>query len=428
MKIDAAPDALLPARRLAAAGLLLSLLLLPFRAYYELGLAVCLGASLWAMARHRWQPWRAPGFRLFLCAWGAYVLAAVLALPDAVDASASLRVTGSTLRFVGYGLAASLLGPAQWRWLMPACAALVWLWTLDALLQAAIGWSLGGRNQVDRVSGIFGDADLKLGPVLAAMAAFALTSLDGRARVWQIIGVLVLVAAVLLAGARAGWVALSVVLAWWLWRLVRRQGWRPLPIFGGLLLAAGSSAALLYHLETQFAGRVDRTLRLLDGERADVDAALAYRLPIWETAARMAVAHPWNGVGVRGYRIAYVQFAEPGDRWVALHQGQQGASHPHQVVLEVLAETGLIGFLLWLLAASALLQRWRKTSAAARNATWPLAAALVGMVFPLNTHLAFYSSFWGTLWCWLLALYCARLCAPPEHQPLDCSRRPAPSA
>jgi hypothetical protein len=31
------------------------------------------------------------------------------------------------------------------------------------------------------------------------------------------------------------------------------------------------------------------------------------------------------------------------------------------------------------------------------------------MLFPLNTHLAFYSAWWGLLFAWLLGLWCAAL-------------------
>jgi hypothetical protein len=37
--------------------------------------------------------------------------------------------------------------------------------------------------------------------------------------------------------------------------------------------------------------------------------------------------------------------------------------------------------------------------------------ALAVTVFPLNTHLAFYSAWWGLLFWWLLALWCAALYA-----------------
>ena len=38
-----------------------------------------------------------------------------------------------------------------------------------------------------------------------------------------------------------------------------------------------------------------------------------------------------------------------------------------------------------------------------------MTVALAVTAFPLNTHLAFYSAWWGLLFWWLLALWCAAL-------------------
>jgi hypothetical protein len=35
-------------------------------------------------------------------------------------------------------------------------------------------------------------------------------------------------------------------------------------------------------------------------------------------------------------------------------------------------------------------------------------------LFPLNTHLAFYSAWWGLLFGWLLGLWCAALYVEPQ--------------
>lgn len=394
--------------RLALAGLLLTLLLLPFRAYYELGLLLCLCSGVWSL----WQgqrPWRHAGFRLFASCFAAYVLAALWSLPDAVDPAGSSRTALSGLRFIGYGWAASLLDPQQLRRLLQGAACVVGIWVIDALVQATLGVSLGGRNLTDRVSGIFGDADLKLGPVLGALAALPLALLLRRRIALQIMVVGLIGAAVLVAGARAGWISLALVLLWWLLRLSREAGRRPWPVLLLTTVAGLGLATTLYVNDAQFAGRVDRTLLLAGGEREAVDTALAFRLPIWETAGRMALAHPFNGVGVRGFRYAYPEHAAADDRWVLLHQGRMGASHPHQIVLELLCETGLPGLLLWLAATLLLLRAWRQASAAQRSLAFGAAAALLAMCFPLNTHLAFYSSFWGTLLFWLLALYCVAI-------------------
>jgi hypothetical protein len=52
-----------------------------------------------------------------------------------------------------------------------------------------------------------------------------------------------------------------------------------------------------------------------------------------------------------------------------------------------------------------------RADARARSRALAPGLALVAMCFPLNTHLAFYSAWWGLLFWWLLALYCAALCA-----------------
>jgi hypothetical protein len=39
--------------------------------------------------------------------------------------------------------------------------------------------------------------------------------------------------------------------------------------------------------------------------------------------------------------------------------------------------------------------------------------ALGVMLFPLNTHLAFYSAWWGLVFGWLLGLWCAALYVEP---------------
>jgi hypothetical protein len=78
-------------------------------------------------------------------------------------------------------------------------------------------------------------------------------------------------------------------------------------------------------------------------------------------------------------------------------------------MLEVLDETGTVGLAAWLLGVSLALRAWWRTDAAVRTRVAPAGLALFVMVFPLNTHLAFYSAWWGLLFWWLLGLWCAGL-------------------
>ncbi|MFY8123306.1 MAG: O-antigen ligase family protein, partial [Silanimonas sp.] len=83
--------------------------------------------------------------------------------------------------------------------------------------------------------------------------------------------------------------------------------------------------------------------------------------------------------------------------------------HAHQIVLEVLAETGIVGLALWLAAVAIALRAWRFAAPGQRERAAAPALALLVTVFPLNTHLAFYSTFWGGVTLLLAALYAGAL-------------------
>jgi O-antigen ligase len=117
--------------------------------------------------------------------------------------------------------------------------------------------------------------------------------------------------------------------------------------------------------------------------------------------------HPINGVGIREYRDAYPA-CEPKTLGRPVW-GEGSALHAHQIVLEILSETGTLGLLLWLIGAGIAWRAWRLADAAARSRAAMPARALWVTVFPLNTHLAFYSSFWGGVTLLLVGLYVGAL-------------------
>jgi O-antigen ligase len=405
-----------PGARRAALGIALAffvLLLLPVGRTAEAPLLV---AAAWAVAL-LWRHARGADLALLAGLCAAYSLPALLSAIDAVDADRSWTTALGSLRFALFGAAMVLLLAGQPRTravLWDLVAALVALWTLDALVQAATGWSLGGAMTADRVSGVFGADDLKLGPVLAVLSPFVLLSARERlGRAGLGVAWLLLAAAILLAGARAGWVMYALVTLVLLRRELPRGRDFVLALLGAGILA-GAVGAIAYQASPPFAERVARTAAVFEGGRAGLDHALAGRLPIFETAWAMGTAHPFNGVGVRGYRHAYAAHAAADDPWLRPENGG-AALHPHQVLLELWAETGALGLLAWLAGAALAIRAWRRAGPAAREAALAPGLALAVMVFPLNTHFAFYSSFWGLLFGWLLALYAAALARPPRE-------------
>jgi len=60
---------------------------------------------------------------------------------------------------------------------------------------------------------------------------------------------------------------------------------------------------------------------------------------------------------------------------------------------------------------------WRYADAEARARARPATLALAVTVFPFNTHLAFYSAFWGGATLLLAALFAGALLAHPSPAP-----------
>ena len=400
-----------PGRRQLAAALCLwsVLFLLPFGRASEIPILI---GALYALAAWAREPRRilAPRYRLALLAVTAYWLPEFVSAFDSIARDKSWMEVATDLRYVPFAMFTvdDLATTPVRRQLVWWSALLLAFWILDALLQSTFGVGFGGALETDRVSGIFGDDNLKLGPVLAVLSPLpVLVALDryGRrvaALVWLLAAI-----AVLLAGARGGWISFAVVTLALLWRIAQT----PRRFAMGLLVASlvgAAAGSVTYALSDRFAARVDRTLAVFDGTRAGLENALAYRASIWETALDMSLAHPFNGVGVRAFRYDYIAHAAADDQWLAMNPGQ-GAFHAHQWLLEVASETGAFGLACWIALLGLLWRHWRCWSRECRHAAAPYSIALLAMLFPLNTHFAFYSSFWSNLYFWLLLVFIAHL-------------------
>ncbi|UOV06746.1 O-antigen ligase family protein [Pseudoxanthomonas sp. F37] len=367
-----------------------------------------------------------PAWALTSALFAAYWLPQAISAIDAVDVGRALREAAVDLRYLPFLwlVAASVANAQARRITFNGLAVIVGLWTLDALAQVVSGtsplfWGLDQLKQlisgrpmctveqiagIDRLSGFLGPCNRKLGVVMASLSPFLLFAAAARLRVagWLLASAAIGVV-VLLAGARAAWITYALVLVFSGWKLL---GWkRLLGVFGFGLVVLGA----LTVASTQVRERILLTTHVLAADEAGVDTALSGRAQIWSAAGCMIAEHPVNGVGARGFRQAYPDCdASPGSRpaW-----GQGPAFHAHQLVLEVLSETGIIGLLLWLAGAALAWRAWRYATPLAKERARPAMLALAVTVFPFNTHLAFYSTFWGGLTLMLAALYAGSLLA-----------------
>ncbi|MCB1559529.1 MAG: O-antigen ligase family protein [Xanthomonadales bacterium] len=389
-------------RHWQAAVLLAVLALLPVGRLAELPILIGTIAGMILLLRGHIDL-RLPLPRLGLLLFAGYWLPELLSAPDAINVRRAWTEVAADLRFLfflQFAMHALRDGDARWR-VSVGSAALLALFCLDGLLQAATGLSFGGPSDPQRLSGIFGAGNLKLGLVLGALSPLLLIPTQRR---FGLRGLLLAGAALLvvvfLAGARAGWLmlALALLLALWTGRPAKRAALLTVAAAGLALLVAVAAT----WLSPRFEARIERSAAALSLDRDGLDHALSDRLPIWEAAIDMGADHPVNGVGVRGFREAYPIYAPSGDKWVS--QGDT-ALHAHQLLLEIWAETGAIGLLCWLIAVVAAARHWRQLPHGQRTQALAPTQALMVMLFPLNTHLAFYSSFWGLLLFWLLALW-----------------------
>lgn len=392
--------------------------LLPLGRSAELGTFLCLVGCVLLFVRHPHALRQHAGARLLLWLLACYTGAALVSAFDAVAPGKSWSTLAGLLRFVPLGLYAcfAIRRDAKLRALYVAIAVVVAVWAIDAWMQALTGWSLAGHAEAERISGIFGADNLKLGPTLAVLSPFPLWAAWQRwGRRGLIVALLALLGPVLMAGSRAAWICFALVALAFAWRAAAspRRFLLACAVGAVLLVLAGG---LAWKTSARFDERMQRTLMATQGSDQALDTALSGRLEIWQASMKMIQAHPFNGVGVRGFRYAYPKFAPANDHFVVAEScgTDEGACHAHQLVLEVLTETGAIGLLLWLAGVCVAWRAWRRVGACARTRAFPVSVALGVMLFPLNTHLAFYSAWWGLLFGWLLGLWCAALYVEPD--------------
>jgi len=361
-------------------------------------------AGLWYAAREPRALIREPSVALFgilfLCIW----LPMLTALPDAVQPARAARTVLPHLHFYFAGLFILHVlrderALIRIEWFV---FAIVTIWCVDALIQFMAGANLlGYPYRPGQVSGLF-HPKLRLGHALAVLAPLYLDLIRRAApgRPWLWLFALLLAAVILLSGKRVAWIMAFAGVAAWAAVLLFRA-----PRLAWGRIAAGTLAATILlgvvaATHEPLARRIEVSLGVFSGDLKQFDRATARRLSVWNTALAMSREHWLNGVGPRGFRYAYREHAAPDDFFI--RRGRGGQTHPHQMLLEIAAETGGIGLLgiaafWWLLlrrGAAAL-------DSGGRALPWILCAG-VGFL-PLNAHLAFYGSYWSSVIWWLLA-------------------------
>jgi O-antigen ligase len=402
---------------LKASGWMLTLLFficIPFKPLYNIsllllivtGVLLCLINFMGTIQNRRVQLF----MTLFMCIY----LPMIIALPDAVNFDESFRKTSSFFIYIFVGVVTiHVLGSQKSRqYFLLALGLLLSFWTLDALVQYLSGSSLLGYPYTNgRLTGIF-YPKYRMGLIMAMLAPlyfeFLRTSIPRFNFSWVLAVPYSIV--ILLGGSRTSWFMLLLSAFLYFVYYLRAGYYRHIsikPIITGIcalllvLIAVNVIKPTAYSYARSF---VERRITLitdyLHGKSSDTNA-LEQRIEIWESALRITSVHWVNGIGVRGFRYIdhekYIDNKDP-----LINETTRLSTHPHQISLEILVETGIIGLLgfimfWWILINRTLLETRHRESLYA----WPWVMPVIVAMFPLNMHKAFYGHF-SSMVIWVL--------------------------
>jgi O-antigen ligase len=360
-----------------------------------------------------WSWLRTPWVAVGLAIWLYLILASALAEDPAAAYSRALPFG----RFVLFGAALQhwLLVERRTRHtLLVVLGAVLAFVALDTLLQFATGQDVFGQTyEARRLTGPF--ADTVPGTFIVKtcfpVLGFAFACAAAWRQRWRFaltVALIVLLAVtVAVTGERIALASLGLgVLVFF---LLLRELRLPLLLAGGvaLVLVAGTVAQ-----------SPDLTKRLIGHTAYDLDDFWAKRygelfrrsVTIWRT-------EPVTGVGLKNFRrICVNQHYKP---WGPVED--RCYTHPHQIYLEWLVETGAIGFL----GFAALLGLWSRDLISGLRRIdpfdYPIAvgscAALIVFLWPFRSSMSFFSN-WNAILFWLMLGLALALCAPrPGRQP-----------
>lgn len=377
-----------------------AIFLQPFGRSVELAVLVMMVIGGVDLIKNRNNIWKKSSFLifgvLFLCFW----IPSLVSLIDAVNISKSSVTTFGMLRFylAGVFVISRLSSPQTIRLLVLGISVIATLWSLDNLLQAITGFDIFGRPPIaGRIPGIFGDSP-RSGWMLIPLISVAVLYIATLGRLWLSATLAFLMAgAIFISGDRGAWVALFwIFLSLCCFLFISGKGFKKRVVVSLAVVAFLISAGVSQVPEVQ--SRMVLTYSAMGGGFEAWDAATSKRLTIWVTAFEVIKDNPVNGIGVRGFRYAYPDYAPEDDFFV---KDGVGPHHSHQIVVEMLSDAGVIGLVGYILSLICCV--WLVREAIRRKTYLALGflASVIGVLMPINSHLSFYSSYWAQA-CWLL--------------------------
>ncbi len=178
-----------------------------------------------------------------------------------------------------------------------------------------------------------------------------------------------------------------------------------------LLLTAGVLVPLIFVVPKEFTGRLSTLEELVETKKegaVKLDSSFQERKLYMQSAFEMFLDHPWLGVGAGNFATHYEEYSERIGTSLSSYANFGQTRYPHSLYLEIAAETGIIGLLIFsMIAAATLYNAWsaRKIFLGMEE---PFAAGIVtslalGFVGYLTTSLFLHGDYIRYFWL-LIAL------------------------
>jgi O-antigen ligase len=373
--------------------------------HYPLGFMAVAGMSLFILRR---SDARHTSTLMLLLLFTLLWLPMCLSSIDAVAMKHSLLTTVAYFHFLpaAYFIIHACSRPGVYFWLQKWVLWLIMFIIFDALLQFFSGYNLMGYPYLGRHKEV-GDAVLtgffypkeRLALILSVLFPIVLHYFKG-ARL-KIFPYLILLPSylfvILMTFKRSAWVMLAVGASYLLvFALLKRNVFKSF-ISMKLILILVFAVLIAIVSGSILSDRLSKNLGFFSGDLQQVDVASNYRISLWKTGYEIFKDKPLLGIGPRGFRHVYEEYSEADNFW--LQDGRRGQTHPHSNIVEVFVETGVLGFVGYLLLYGYFIFRFFSEKFFSDSFAWSLTVLIVWC--PLNTHLAFYGSYWSSF-AWML--------------------------
>jgi len=410
--------------------ILLYIALLPTKLFYNIPISILAAAGIILIYLRRDICYENDNIKrfgmVFLCIW----IPMVLSLPDAVNFQESFRkvLTFTAYYLMGIAVISLLTSEVRRQHLINGMGVVLVIWCLDAVWQSYTGSNLLGFPYETQLSGVF-YPKFRLGLILAILSPFYFEFIRHHAKKYSWLTLLLIpyIYVIILSGNKSSWVMLVIsVLLYIIYlklsgffsRFKKSQVIIVLIIcFAGLALLSNVDKIIPKNKVTWIEGRMHSIISLLSGDIDNAGATFQDRIMIWEGAIRVSRDHWINGVGPRGFRYIVDDYIVTDDKYY-ISEVAHGSTHPHQIVLEIMTETGIIGVIGYLIFFILILKEAMKLIREKNYNALPWIFPVIIAVFPINMYKAFYGHYTATLIWVLIALSFASKTI--EHGHLRC--------